>query len=56
MSGIDTRKLTRTLRTAGSMRGGIFSGDALADDAELLARVRGARAHGGRAPRGRGVD
>ncbi len=40
MSGIDTRKLTRTLRTNGSMRGGIFSGEALADDAALLARVR----------------
>ena len=42
MSGIDTRKLTRTLRTFGSMRGGIFSGEALADDADLLARVRAA--------------
>jgi len=42
MSGIDTRKLTRTLRTFGSMRGGIFSGDALANDADLLARVRAA--------------
>lgn len=42
LSGIDTRKLTRTLRDSGSMRAGIFSGDALADDAELLARVRGA--------------
>lgn len=40
MSGIDTRKLTRTLRSSGSMRGGIFSGESLADDAELLARVR----------------
>lgn len=40
MSGIDTRKLTRTLRSAGSMRGGVFSGEALADDGELLARVR----------------
>ncbi len=40
MSGIDTRKLTRTLRTFGSMRGGIFSGLPLADDADLLARVR----------------
>ncbi|MCB2413090.1 glutamine-hydrolyzing carbamoyl-phosphate synthase small subunit [Demequina sp. TTPB684] len=40
LSGIDTRKLTRTLRTAGTMRAGIFSGDAIADDAELLARVR----------------
>lgn len=47
MSGIDTRKLTRTLRTAGSMRGGIFSGESLADDEELLARVRGAQAMAG---------
>ncbi|MDO5646132.1 MAG: glutamine-hydrolyzing carbamoyl-phosphate synthase small subunit [Dermabacter sp.] len=30
ISGIDTRALTRRLRTAGAMRGGIFSGDALA--------------------------
>ncbi|WP_062464602.1 glutamine-hydrolyzing carbamoyl-phosphate synthase small subunit [Demequina soli] len=41
ISGIDTRQLTRVLRTAGVMRAGIFSGDdALAGD--LLARVRGA--------------
>jgi len=42
LSGIDTRKLTRVLRDAGAMRAGIFSGDALADDQELLERVRGA--------------
>ncbi len=40
LSGIDTRQLTRILRSAGVMRAGIFSGDALADDAILLARVR----------------
>ena len=39
LSGIDTRQLTRILRTAGVMRAGIFSGDALADTKELLARV-----------------
>ncbi|NYI41375.1 glutamine-hydrolyzing carbamoyl-phosphate synthase small subunit [Demequina lutea] len=42
LSGIDTRKLTRTLRSAGSMRAGVFSGDALADDATLVGRVRSA--------------
>ena len=40
LQGIDTRKLTRTLRDSGSMRAGIFSGPALADDATLLDRVR----------------
>lgn len=40
ISGIDTRALTRHLRERGAMRVGIFSGDALADDAALLARVR----------------
>ncbi|MGN9793821.1 glutamine-hydrolyzing carbamoyl-phosphate synthase small subunit [Streptomyces sp. OZ13] len=39
ISGIDTRALTRHLRERGAMRVGIFSGDALADDATLLARV-----------------
>jgi carbamoyl-phosphate synthase small subunit len=40
LSGIDTRQLTRVLRSAGVMRAGIFSGDALGPDAELLARVK----------------
>ncbi len=40
LSGIDTRKLTRMLRSAGSMRAGIFSGEALGDDSSMLARVR----------------
>lgn len=40
ISGIDTRALTRHLRERGAMRVGIFSGDALADDAALLARVK----------------
>ena len=39
ISGLDTRALTRRLREHGSMRAGIFSGDALADSAQLLARV-----------------
>ncbi|WP_037606432.1 glutamine-hydrolyzing carbamoyl-phosphate synthase small subunit [Streptacidiphilus rugosus] len=42
ISGIDTRALTRHLREAGAMRAGIFSGEALADDATMLARVRSA--------------
>lgn len=42
ISGIDTRQLTRILRTAGVMRAGIFSGKALAPAEELLERVRGA--------------
>ncbi|MEU3032615.1 glutamine-hydrolyzing carbamoyl-phosphate synthase small subunit [Streptomyces incarnatus] len=40
ISGIDTRALTRHLRERGSMRAGIFSGEALAADSELLARVQ----------------
>ncbi|MFL9682072.1 glutamine-hydrolyzing carbamoyl-phosphate synthase small subunit [Streptomyces sp. KL110A] len=40
ISGIDTRALTRHLRERGSMRAGIFSGEALAPEVELLARVQ----------------
>ncbi|MFG3290853.1 glutamine-hydrolyzing carbamoyl-phosphate synthase small subunit [Streptomyces sp. NPDC048179] len=40
VSGIDTRALTRHLRERGSMRAGVFSGEAIATDAELLARVQ----------------
>lgn len=40
ISGIDTRELVRILRSAGVMRAGIFSGDALASEAQLLARVK----------------
>jgi len=40
IAGIDTRAVVRHLRTAGSMKAGVFSGDALADTAELLTRVR----------------
>jgi carbamoyl-phosphate synthase small subunit len=39
ISGVDTRALTRRLREHGSMRAGVFSGAALAEPAELLARV-----------------
>ncbi|MEU6510178.1 glutamine-hydrolyzing carbamoyl-phosphate synthase small subunit [Streptomyces sp. NPDC046942] len=40
ISGIDTRALTRHLRERGSMRAGIFSGEAIAPESELLARVQ----------------
>ncbi len=40
ISGIDTRALTRHLRDRGAMRVGIFSGDRIADDSELLTRVQ----------------
>ncbi|GGR12242.1 glutamine-hydrolyzing carbamoyl-phosphate synthase small subunit [Streptomyces aurantiogriseus] len=40
ISGIDTRALTRHLRERGSMRAGIFSGEAIGPEAELLARVQ----------------
>jgi carbamoyl-phosphate synthase small subunit len=39
ISGIDTRAVTRHIRSAGSMRGGIFSGDAAALDAEEHLRL-----------------
>jgi carbamoyl-phosphate synthase small subunit len=41
IAGIDTRALVRHLRTRGSMRAGVFSGDALADTDVLLDRVKG---------------
>ncbi|MBJ8345303.1 glutamine-hydrolyzing carbamoyl-phosphate synthase small subunit [Antrihabitans sp. YC2-6] len=40
IAGIDTRALVRHLRTRGSMRAGIFSGDAIAANDKLLDRVR----------------
>ncbi|MFF7750597.1 glutamine-hydrolyzing carbamoyl-phosphate synthase small subunit [Streptomyces sp. NPDC007971] len=40
ISGIDTRALTRHLRERGSMRAGIFSGEAIADTGELVERVQ----------------
>ncbi|MCC9305719.1 glutamine-hydrolyzing carbamoyl-phosphate synthase small subunit [Kitasatospora sp. RB6PN24] len=49
ISGIDTRALTRHLRERGAMRVGIFSGDKLAEPAELLARVQ-------QAPEMKGAD
>ncbi|GAA5128995.1 glutamine-hydrolyzing carbamoyl-phosphate synthase small subunit [Pseudonocardia adelaidensis] len=41
ISGIDTRALVRHLRERGAMRAGVFSGDALGPDDELVARVLG---------------
>ncbi|WP_053645812.1 MULTISPECIES: glutamine-hydrolyzing carbamoyl-phosphate synthase small subunit [unclassified Streptomyces] len=40
ISGVDTRALTRHLRERGAMRVGIFSGEAVEDEAVLLERVR----------------
>lgn len=40
IAGIDTRAVVRHLRTRGSMKAGVFSGAALAEPDELLARVR----------------
>lgn len=49
ISGIDTRAVTRRLRDAGAMRGGVFSGaDATLSDAEQLELVRGGAAMAGR--------
>jgi carbamoyl-phosphate synthase small subunit len=43
IAGIDTRALTRHLRTAGSMRGGVFSGEAVKQTPEaLIAEVQSA--------------
>jgi carbamoyl-phosphate synthase small subunit len=40
LAGVDTRALTRHLRSAGAMRAGIFSGDAVDSPQRLLAAVR----------------
>ncbi len=40
IAGIDTRQLTRILRSAGVMRAGIFSGDAITTEEGMLAVVR----------------
>ncbi len=40
IAGIDTRAVVRRLRSRGSMKAGVFSGDALAADEELVSRVR----------------
>ena len=39
ISGIDTRAVTRHIRSAGSMRGGVFSGEAAALDPEEQLRI-----------------
>jgi carbamoyl-phosphate synthase small subunit len=39
VAGIDTRAVVRHLRERGAMRAGVFSGEALAPDGELVARV-----------------
>ena len=39
IAGVDTRAVVRHLRSRGSMRAGVFSGPALADEAELVRRV-----------------
>ena len=41
VAGIDTRAVVRHLRSRGSMKAGIFSGDAIAQHDAMLARVRG---------------
>ena len=49
ISGIDTRAVTRRIRSSGSMRGGVFSGEAAKLDAEeQLRRVREAPGMAGR--------
>lgn len=40
ISEVDTRSLTRHLRERGAMRAAVFSGDAVRDEAEMLAAVR----------------
>ncbi|MGC9442936.1 carbamoyl-phosphate synthase domain-containing protein, partial [Streptomyces sp. WG5] len=40
ISGIDTRALTRHLRERGAMRAGVFSGEVIGTEPELVARVR----------------
>ncbi|MEU3622608.1 carbamoyl phosphate synthase small subunit [Amycolatopsis coloradensis] len=40
ISEVDTRTLTRHLREQGAMRSGVFSGEALGSDEEMLAQVK----------------
>ncbi len=40
IAGVDTRAIVRHLRSRGSMRAGVFSGPALASEADLVDRVR----------------
>lgn len=42
ISGVDTRAITLQIRDAGAMRAGIFSGDAIGSDAEMLSKVTAA--------------
>ena len=42
IAGIDTRALTRHLRERGAMRVGVFSGEAVTDEAAMLERVTSA--------------
>ena len=42
IAGVDTRYLVRHLRSKGVMRAGIFSGDALAPEVDMVAEVRSA--------------
>ena len=56
ISGIDTRAVTRHIRSAGSMRGGIFSGDAASPRRRRAAAARPRGAADGRPePVGRGL-
>jgi carbamoyl-phosphate synthase small subunit len=41
IAGVDTRTLTRHIRERGAMRAGVFSGEALSDEAQMLAAVLG---------------
>ena len=40
VAGVDTRAVVRHLRSSGTMKAGVFSGEALADAGDLLSRVR----------------
>ena len=44
IAGIDTRAVVRHLRSRGSMKAGLFSGEALAETSEMVERVRGQEA------------
>ena len=54
IAGIDTRAVVRHLRSLGSMKAGVFSGDALADPDELLDQGPQPAVDARRQPRGRG--
>ncbi|MGW7641152.1 glutamine-hydrolyzing carbamoyl-phosphate synthase small subunit [Streptomyces decoyicus] len=49
IAGVDTRTLARHLREQGTMRGGIFSAEAMTDAATMLAAVRATRSMEGTA-------